>query len=133
MQKVNTSAYHPQVDGLVEKFNGTLTTMISMYVSDDQDDWDQHLPYVLFAYRTSVHASTGCTPFFLLYGHEARFPIDVVLNPDLNPKLAVPEYIEIIKKRFEMAYIAAKTNIERAQHRQRQYYDQNVAKNAVRI
>ena len=47
--KLNTTAYHPQTDGLVERFNGTLAQTLSMFVSSNQKDWDQHLPQVLFA------------------------------------------------------------------------------------
>ena len=39
-RKLNTSAYHPQSDGLVERFNGTLAQSLSMYVSSNQKDWD---------------------------------------------------------------------------------------------
>ena len=49
--KVNTSAYHPQTDGLVERYNRTLTSMLSKTVQEGGRDWDKRLPYVLFAYR----------------------------------------------------------------------------------
>ena len=64
IDKRQTIAYHPQCDGQVERFNRTLTTMLSMYV-ENQKDWDRWLPQVLLAYRSSVHESTGATPFAL--------------------------------------------------------------------
>lgn len=76
-KKVNTSAYHPQTDGLVERFNGTLEAMLSHFVSELQNDWDVALPKLLFAYRTSLHSSLHDTPFFLLFGRDATFPQDV--------------------------------------------------------
>ena len=57
--KLITLGYHPQCDGLVEKFNGTLVNMLSKSVSKYGRDWDQHLPYLLFAYRVAVQESTG--------------------------------------------------------------------------
>ena len=75
IHQVNTTAYHPQTDGLVERFNRTLTNMLAKTVEKNGRDWDRHLPYVLFAYRTSVQASTGESPFFLMYGRDARLPI----------------------------------------------------------
>ena len=36
--------------------------MLTMLVADAQNDWDDHLPYVMMAYRASVHESTKCTP-----------------------------------------------------------------------
>ena len=56
--KVNTSGYHPQCDGLFERFNGTLTTMLSKCVEKKGRDWDAHLPYLLFAYHVAVQEST---------------------------------------------------------------------------
>ena len=56
--KVNTSAYHPQTDGLVELFNRTLTSMLAKKTEKEGRDWDQHLPYVLFVYRASQQQST---------------------------------------------------------------------------
>ena len=45
-EKTRTTPYHPKSDGMVERFNRTLETMLSAYVSDHQRDWDSHLPYV---------------------------------------------------------------------------------------
>ena len=59
IHKLNATAYHPQTDGLVECFNRTLTEMLAKTVEANGRDWDQHLPFVLFAYRTSPQTSTG--------------------------------------------------------------------------
>ena len=72
-----TSAYHPQLNGLDEQFNQTLKSQLQKLVNDRQDDWDELLDNILFAYRTSHHDSTKCTPFLLMYGREACLPIDV--------------------------------------------------------
>ena len=40
-EKMQTTSFHPQSDGLVERFNKTLETMVSMYVASNQKDWDQ--------------------------------------------------------------------------------------------
>ena len=46
--KINTSAYHPQTDGLVERYNRTLTAMLAITVQNGGRDWDERIPYVLF-------------------------------------------------------------------------------------
>ena len=53
MKKLNTSAYHPQTDGLVEQFNRTLLDMLAKSAQQNGNDWDICLPFILFAYRAS--------------------------------------------------------------------------------
>ena len=77
-RKVRTSPYRPQTDGQVERFNRTLLNMLSAYVTESGLDWDSHLPYLLLAYRSSVHASTGCSPQLMVYGRENNLPVDIM-------------------------------------------------------
>ena len=73
IHQVNTTAYHPQTDGLVERFNRTLISMLVKTVERGGKDWDEHLPFVLFAYRASEQQSTCELPFFLLFGRDPAF------------------------------------------------------------
>ena len=73
--KLNTTAYHPQTDGLVERCKRTLTSMLATTVEKGGAEWDDQLPYVLFAYRASQQASTRESPFYLLYGRDPRLPV----------------------------------------------------------
>ena len=80
IKKTGTTAYHPQSDGLVEKFNRTLLGMLSMMVKEDEQGWDLLLPTMLLAYWTSHHATTGVTPFELMFGRNPRLPEDVLFS-----------------------------------------------------
>ena len=71
-----TSPYHPQTDGQVERFR-TLKGILTAYVND-HNDWDVHLPLALFAYRTSIHHSSGVTPFEVVYGRKAVSPFTLM-------------------------------------------------------
>ena len=78
VQPIRTSPYHPQTDGLVECFNQTLKAMLCRAVTDEGRDWDKLIPYWFFAYREIPLASTGFSPFELLYGRAVRGPLDIM-------------------------------------------------------
>ena len=121
--KVNTISYHPECDGLVERFNHSLTTIISMYVSEHQSDWDRFIPYALFAYRTSIQSSINETPFYLLYGRDPRFPMDISLSKPDELYNNTDNYRSVLINRFIEAHKLAHDNIELAQQRQKANYD----------
>lgn len=126
IHKVTTTAYHPQTDGLVERFNRTLTKMLAKTVKANGKDWDLYLPYVLFAYRTSRQASTGESPFDLLYGRDPQSPREAALN--LSPErdqLDVDDYRSDLTQILADAWKLARENIKKAQQHQKQMYDRH--------
>ena len=123
-----TTAYHPQCNGLVERFNHTFAMMLSMYVNAKHDDWDESIDYVIFGYNTSRHESTGESPFYLLYGREAVLPIDVSLgnNPDSNgiTQNIVSDLINIrekVKRRMLMVHARQKKRYDK-RHKDKAYH-----------
>lgn len=124
IKKVNTTAYHPQTDGLVERFNRTLTDMLAKTAQADGKDWDQRLPYVLFAYRSSPQTSTGESPFYLLYGRDPQLPMDIALSaiPDRS-LIDVGDYKTLLSSKLSEAWKLARKNVEKAQFRQKKAYD----------
>ena len=57
--KTRTAPYHPESDGMIERFNRTCLMMLFMFINDRRDNWHELLQYVMHAYRTSFHESTG--------------------------------------------------------------------------
>ena len=86
IEKTRTTPYHPQSDGLVERFNRTLQQMLSAFGNKERDDWDEHLPYVTMAYRATVHESTKFSPNRLMVGRETNLPLDLMVGPPPNSK-----------------------------------------------
>ena len=78
IKKTRTTPYHPQCDGLVERFNRTLLSMLATSTQNHPFDWEQQLRNVCMAYNTSVQSSTGFTPFYLMFGRQARLPIGII-------------------------------------------------------
>lgn len=60
--------------------NHTIAIMISMYLTDEQTNWDEPLPFICFAYNTAKQESTGFSPFFLLYDREHNLSLDILLS-----------------------------------------------------
>ena len=57
---------------------------IAKVTGEHQDDWDEFLDPILFSIRTSIQESTKHTPFFLMHGREARFPLEVEKSTEVN-------------------------------------------------
>ena len=79
--KLNTTAYHPQCDGMVERMNRTLKSMLRKHVAKFGSQWDRYLPGILWAYRNTPHESTKEKPSFLLYEVDCRSPTEAALLP----------------------------------------------------
>ena len=80
IHKSRTTPYHPQWDGLVERFNQTLLDMLCTSIKQYHGTWEEHIQAVCMAYDTSVQPTTGFTPFYLMFSRQARIPIDVMFG-----------------------------------------------------
>ena len=67
----------PQCDGLVERYNRTLLDMLATCSKGNANNWENYVRPVCYVYNTSVQSSTGYTPHFLMFGREARLPVDL--------------------------------------------------------
>lgn len=127
IKRVRTTPYHPQTDGLVERFNQTLKNMLKKFVSDSGKDWDKWLPYLLFAYREVPQASTGFSPFELLYAHQVRGPLDVLKESweatDNPKKKNILTYVMKMRDKLQQSTALARENLIRSQVQQKHWYD----------
>ena len=120
IEKRRTTAYHPQTDGLCERFNGILKTLLRMRVNNDKDDWDEQLPHALPAYRVSKQSSTGATPFEMLYGRDPRLPLGVEPEElETKPTHGPAKYLEDLKKRQNNMRKIVMERIEQSQKKQK--------------
>ena len=131
--KLNTSPYHPQTDGLVERFNGTLLNMLSSYTNTNQSDWDIHIPSCLFAYRTAVHPATGESPFFLMFGRDTYLPIDHLIITQVTHLQDDPNYKDVITEQITQAWRIARQNILYSQESYKDYYDKKAKDHTYKI
>ena len=78
------TAYHPQSNGIIERFHRQLKA--SLNAKQSRIDWVQKLPFVLLSIRSQYKQDLNCTPAELVYGTALRLPADLIANtkPDID-------------------------------------------------
>ena len=132
IQKTHTTPYHPKSDGMVERFNKTLCTMLSAYVSDHHRDWDEYLPCVMMAYRSAEQETTGCTPNRLMLGREVTSPLDIMYGlPHHSKRIPANEWAWKLQERMEQAHKFVDTHVHGEMKRQKALPRQQVKLDVV--
>ena len=124
IHKLNTTAYHPQCDGMVEHFNCTLKTALKKHAATYGCQWDRYLSGVLFAYRNLPHDSTGEKPSYLLFGLDCKMPSEAAyLMPSPLQCTNVQDYRQELTMSLVSARDLAAKAIQAAQKRYKTQYD----------
>ncbi|KRY42307.1 Retrovirus-related Pol polyprotein from transposon opus [Trichinella spiralis] len=119
-------SYHPQGNGQAESFNRTLLDMLSIMVRENPHQWDLMLPFVMLAYNSSVHESTGVTPAIAMFGRELGLPLDVQIeNPPEQETQGLPEYIRKTRERIDRVYELVMDHLKTQQRLQKCLYDRH--------
>jgi len=119
-----TSGGHPQTDGLVERLNRMLKSMLTKLVNKKGSDWDTKLGPVLMAYRATPQSSTRVPPFYLLYWQDTKIPSALDFYVSKPPAVTVEsEYGRELFQEFKRVRNLARQNIRKAQSSQIRQYD----------
>ncbi|XP_070177995.1 uncharacterized protein [Littorina saxatilis] len=114
-----TTPYHAQGNGLVERYNGTLKTMLRKLAQEKPKQWDRYIPALLFAYREVPQESLGFSPFELLYGRTVQGPMSVLRNLWTEEQVdeqvrTTSEYVVDLRNRIEETCKLARQNLSAA-------------------
>lgn len=95
ISKSRTTPYHPMGNGITERFNRTLISMLGTLEQDQKSDWKTHKGSLVHAYNATKHETTGFSPYFLMFGPDPTLPVDLVFGLDKHDKVTtLSRYIE---------------------------------------
>ena len=120
-----STPYHPQTNGLVERFNRTLKEALAKTAANNLDEWDKMIAPVLFAYRTNKQATTGITPFYLVYGRSAKLPTD---STQIEEERTLRDHMTTQLEDLPTKRAQAKLRIKTEQQKQKDRHDRKLPK-----
>ncbi len=123
IKKIQTTSYHPQTDGLVERMNRTLIAQLKRLSIKDPTNWEEYLQYAVFAINASPQESTKFTPYFLMHGREPTFALDNLALQRTAVKSDITSYAYRLIQTLSEAKALVLENIAKAQKRQKRVYD----------
>ena len=134
--QLRSTPYRPQAQGAVERCNRSIISMISSYANEYGTDWPEKLPFLMAAYRSSVHTSTGYTPAKLTLGKEITMPIDIMFpsyycaEEQAKP---IDEYADELGRTLNKAYHTVRENLKTVAERQSKAYDVRIHQKEYKI
>ena len=119
-----SSPYHPQGNPYVERFMKPLGDALTAYVNKyKQNNWDQFLAPVAFAYNTRVHSTIGFSPFFLTTGQDAHLPTDVIAGIERARVMRNYEDTTPFIEGLAAAYELARKRLQESARKRKLAYD----------
>ena len=128
VRKSRTSPYHPQGDAQPERFNRTLLAMLGTLDTVKKQSWSQHITHLVHAYNCTKNDSTGYSPYHLMFGREARLPIDICfgISPNGESETSYQQYVARMRKELQKAYQLASDAATKSHLKNKARYDQRV-------
>nr|CAD2202708.1 unnamed protein product [Meloidogyne enterolobii] len=136
INKSYATPHWSQGNSVTERSFRTFHNILSKYISKDQPDFDEFLDCACFCYNTSIHASTGETPFFLMFGRDPIFCVDQILDPSVYSPVAftdISEFKQRLITSLRCAWEAADEANKQAQLRAKTQYDKLVRNPTVTV
>ena len=127
IHKARTTPYRPSANGQVERQNRSLMDAVRCFVAESQDNWDEHLPQLAGALRSSVNRSTGFTPNRLMLGRETNQPADLMFgNPQDKTYEGQDAYVIGLEKAIRLSHDIARKTLKTVQAKMKKDYDLKV-------
>jgi len=112
-----STAYHPQTDGRSERDQRTMEQWLRAFCLDHPEDWDLLIPLAELALNSVKQASTGHSPYYLLYGREPAHSVDRALQAAAPTALADNPAAAALHAQIQQAWLKARGLAVQAQTR----------------
>jgi hypothetical protein len=132
VKQATSEPYRSNLLGLVGRFHRTWKYMVSLYVEEEQDDWDAFVPSALYAYNYAQHATHGYLPNELMMGRKLWMPAELLRRSQLAyPHSTLAEYHDVLIRDLETARELAAVALQKEQARQAIYYNRRNVRQRV--
>ena len=129
-----TTPYHPQGNGLVERMNRTLLSMLRTLPETHKSKWANHLSKLVHAYNCTIHETTGFSPFFLLFGRSPRLPVDIMFSIPGSPgDKSHKEYSAKWKAAMGQAYARAASSTQKTALKAKKHHDKRARSSELKV
>ena len=122
-EKINTTANHPDSNGLCETYNTSIMNVLTFLMEGDVTLWDTHLNYISSAINSSLCSRTNNTAFYLFHGREYRFPISGMLQQRRTFYDLDSNYAHEVQARVNRTYELVKQEMAKREVAVKQQYD----------
>jgi hypothetical protein len=123
IEKLQTTAFHPESNGSLERSHRVLKEYLRHYIAEDQSNWDAWIPYAIHMYNTSNHSATGYTPFELIFGFKASMPSALQASP--STQYSYDDFVSELKSRLQSAHQVARERLVTAKEKSKEQYDKD--------
>lgn len=127
IKHIQTTAYHPQSNGALERSHATLADYLKHYISDRQTDWCQWVNFAMFSFNTTPHTSTRFSPFELIFGVKPELPSSILQKPEF--KYTYDNYVDDLKFKMNKSHEIARQHIINQKIKNKEHYDKKVVNN----
>lgn len=122
VEQIQTTAYHPQSNGALERCHRTLKEYMRSYVCENLNDWDEYIQYFAFTYNTTTHSSTGFSPHELMFGYKAELPSSICSA--YKDDSTYFSYLSDLRRNLEIIQKSAKESLISNKYARKEKYDE---------
>ena len=134
IEKSRTTPYHAEGNGQCERFNRTMHDRLKTLPPEHKRKWPEYLPELVYIYNSTVHSSTGYSPYYLLFGREPTLPIDLILGTSqTQDTTSIDEWLEKHQKRLRDALQNATSNTMKSAEQRREQRNKNTKECPIAI